>query len=94
LKACREPAGDRVPAAMSVRPAAATLRLPRAGASVALGRDFDAAMEMLERADARNVKTETTPSLPAVILTASDGSSWRLVVDPGGALRTVAVPRS
>lgn len=79
---------------MSVRPAAATLRLPRAGASVALGRDFDAAMEMLERADARNVKTETTPNLPAVILTASDGSSWRLVVDPGGALRTVAVPRS
>ena len=74
---------------MALRPAVPTLRLPRTGE----GR-FDSAMLQLEREDARNAKQGTTPSFPSVLLTASDGSTWRLSVSPTGVLSTAVVSRT
>ena len=79
---------------MTVRPVASSLRLPRANIGVVKASDFDNAMQMIERADAVDVKLGQTPTFPAVILVASDGSTWRLVVEPGGALATTPVARS
>lgn len=77
-----------------IRPGTApTIRLPRAVGRAPSKEEFDGAMLQLEAADAATVKQGVTPALPGLILMASDGSSWRVVVDPGGALRTVAVAR-
>ena len=78
---------------MAVRPVIPQLRLPRAGGGVVDGAAFNAAMQQIERADTANLKTGQTPNLPAIILTAGDGSSWRITVSAAGVLQTAAVPR-
>lgn len=79
---------------VTVRPASAPLRLPRTGpGTITRGVDFDNAMQQLEQADARTVKLGTTPAFPALILTAPDGGSWRVMVEDNGQLRTTAVAR-
>lgn len=77
----------------AIRPAQSALRLPRAGAGAVTGPAFDDAMQQLERALAVAVREGTTPSLPALILTAADGSSWRVTVATNGQLRSSAVAR-
>lgn len=77
---------------MSRAPPPTTLRLPRMGNS-SPSAVWDQTMQQLEQADAKNVKERQTPTLPAVILVAPDGSAWRLTVSPAGALTTTAVPR-
>ena len=78
---------------MSRAPHPTTLRLPRMGSSSPAAL-WDQTMEQLERADARSVKTRETPTLPAVILIAADGSTWRVTVSAAGVLTTTAVPRA
>ncbi|HEV8502934.1 MAG TPA: hypothetical protein VGR63_15270 [Casimicrobiaceae bacterium] len=79
---------------MSVRPQLATLRLPRAtGANGPRTAEFNAAMQQLEQGLAGVATQGGTPAFPAVILTAADGSSWRVLVQPDGTLTTSAVPR-
>jgi hypothetical protein len=78
---------------VSIRPVTPPLKLPRAAGTVVRGTDYDAAMQLIERADAGNLKLGTTPALPALILTAADGSSWRLTVGTDGVLHTAAVAR-
>jgi hypothetical protein len=76
------------------RPAILPLKLPRAApGSVPKASSFDDAMQQLERADAQNVKQGTTPNLPALILTAANGSSWRVNVSDDGTLYATLVGR-
>lgn len=79
---------------MSLRAAMSVLRLPRSGGLPLRPALWDATMEQLERADSANVKTGTTPALPGLILTAPDGSAWRVRVDAAGALTTEQVTRT
>jgi hypothetical protein len=79
---------------MSLRPVLSVLRLPRSGGAPPRATLWDATMEQLERADAANVKNGTTPALPGLILTAPDGSSWRVLVDAAGALSTERISRT
>ena len=79
---------------MTLRPALSVLRLPRVSAARVDPGSFNDAMQRIEAALTQSVKAGTTPSLPGLILTAADGSSWRLAVAPDGTLSTAPVPRS
>lgn len=74
-------------------PPATSLRLPRISSGSTPTALWDQTMEQLERADAHNLKDRETPAVPAIILTASDGSTWRVTVSPAGVLTTTAVTR-
>jgi len=74
---------------MSGRPAMPSLRLPRAARGAPTPEEFNNAMVQLERADSANLKTGTTPALPALVLTAADGSAWTVTVSATGVLSTV-----
>lgn len=69
-----------------------TVRLPRAEGRVQPD-DFNSAMQLIEQMNNGTLKQGSTPTMPAVILLAADGSAWRLSVQPDGSLTTSAVPR-
>lgn len=79
---------------MTVRPQLATLRLPRAVGHMPSTAEFNAAMQQVEQGLDGVAQQNATPVFAAVILTASDGSSWRVVVEPDGSLTTSAVSRA
>jgi hypothetical protein len=81
--------------AYPIRPGSTPLRLPRTGGQrPPSGAEFDSAMQQIERADQQSVKASGAANLPGLILTASDGSSWRVMVAADGTLHTVAIARS
>lgn len=77
---------------MTIRPASSALRLPRSSGGQVTPVAFDTAMQLTEMALQRVPQQGSTPSFPGIILTAQDGSSWRLLVNPSGALYTTQVP--
>jgi hypothetical protein len=79
---------------VSVRPAQTGARLPRAAGHMPSTAEFNAAMQQIEQALNATVQQGTTPALPGLILTAADGSSWRVLVQPDGSLTTSAVSRA
>lgn len=55
--------------------------------------DADQRLALIADALSRKADATSIPTYSAVMLIASDGSTWRLSVDATGALSTSAVPR-
>jgi hypothetical protein len=63
------------------------LKLPRAASMGTMLVTYNNAAQMIERADQDNLKRGTEPTFPSMLLTADDGSTWRvrLAVSGGSA---------
>lgn len=82
---------------MSVIPRAVTAmirRLPRLPGSDRLAGSWNQMCNAIEDADRQNAKIGQELAVPAVLLPAPDGSTWRVTVDNTGTLVTTQVPRT
>lgn len=74
-----------------VRPPAAVVSLPRFSGVLA---PLNGAMEQIERAFVGVLRGTGDVSVPAIILQAPDGGSWRVTVAADGQLQTDSVDRT
>lgn len=68
------------------------LRLPRV-ARTGADNPINQAFTLLEQADTQNLKRGQEIALPSLLLTASDGSTWRVTIAGDGQLTASQVPR-
>lgn len=69
------------------------LRLPRVPSKGGQSDPVNQAFGLLEQADAQNLKRGQEIALPSLLLTADDGSTWRITVAGDGQLTASQVPR-
>jgi hypothetical protein len=78
--------------APAVRSAALTLRLPRARGLDQGSQAINAAFDLIERADANNVKTGQQSTFPGIVLLSPSQIGFLLTVTDAGALVVTQLP--
>lgn len=76
------------------RAVAGMRRLMRLPGTERIAQAWNENCNAIEAADRQNVKAGQEFMVPALLLPAPDGSTWRVTVDNTGALTTTQVPRT